>query len=54
LRAAGGERLSSAVQGFDGIEIAALAERTLRLTERLAGAWDNVRARVGEPRGGTV
>jgi ADP-ribosylglycohydrolase len=54
LRAAGGERLSSAVQGFDGIEIAALAERTLRLTERLAGAWDNVRARVGKPRGGTV
>jgi ADP-ribosylglycohydrolase len=54
LRAAGGERLSSAVQGFDGIEIAALADRTLRLTERLTGAWDNVRARVGKPQGGTV
>lgn len=37
LRAAGGERLTSAVQGFDGIEITALAERSLRLAER-AGA----------------
>jgi ADP-ribosylglycohydrolase len=36
LRAAGGERLTSAVQGFDGIEIAALAERSLRLAERSA------------------
>jgi hypothetical protein len=34
LRAAGGERLTSAVQGFDGIEITALAERSLRLAER--------------------
>ena len=31
LRAAGGERLTSAVAGFDGIEISALAERSLRL-----------------------
>jgi ADP-ribosylglycohydrolase len=37
LRSAGGERLSSAVQGFDGIEIAGVADRTLRLTERLTG-----------------
>ena len=36
LRAAGGERLASAVQGFDGIEISALAERSLRLAERSA------------------
>lgn len=36
LRAAGGERLSSAVQGFDGIGIPVLAERSLRLAERLA------------------
>jgi hypothetical protein len=36
LRAAGGERLTSAVPGFDGIEISALAERSLRLAERSA------------------
>lgn len=36
LRAAGGERVTSAVQGFDGIEISALAERSLRLAERSA------------------
>jgi ADP-ribosylglycohydrolase len=36
LRAAGQERLTSAVPGFDGIEIAALAERSLRLAERSA------------------
>src|SRR6201999_3256757 len=36
LRAAGGERLTSAVQGFDGVEIADLAERSLRLAERSA------------------
>ena len=36
LRAAGGERLTSAVQGFDGIEISALAERSLRLAEHSA------------------
>jgi ADP-ribosylglycohydrolase len=36
LRAAGGERLSSAVQGFDGLEIPVLAERSLLLAERLA------------------
>ena len=40
LRAAGGERLSSAVQGFDGIEIAVLAERSLRLAEKLAAGAD--------------
>src|ERR1700761_6433133 len=36
LRAAGGERLTSSVPGFDGIEITALAERSLRLAERSA------------------
>ena len=40
LRAAGGERLTSAVPGFDGIEIATLAERSLRLAEQ-AGAGDH-------------
>jgi ADP-ribosylglycohydrolase len=36
LRAAGQERLTSSVAGFDGIEISALAERSLRLAERSA------------------
>ena len=36
LRAAGGERLTSSVPGFDGIEITNLAERSLRLAEQAA------------------
>ena len=41
LRAVGGERLTSAVQGFDGIALAELAERSLRLAMRPRPGGEN-------------